>query len=168
MNYCGDHPIFDRIRRQRFGRLQVHLRVSEQIAAVHPLAIFRPSAIRQLAPEGLETLQGWREHQRKQLEMLLTSIRPSMIETELRWPIYPSSGLPYDPDEKRAVLYAHNSRFRLKESDIQHMIALHTRLHQETVLQMLKTLDSAQMDQPGAASWRSGLRLAVDNTRVRS
>ena len=152
------------VSRVRGGRMRVFMHIESTIPDSDPLAAFSPTAIRELAPEGPETAQAWKEHLHDQLKTIFGFATPSMVESQLRRPVYPSV-MPPDgsSDISQAAIDAVNRRFRLRESDVQHLIALYSRLHGEMTQAMSDALDAAQVE-PAAGKKALALRLIVDNT----
>jgi hypothetical protein len=151
----------NQVRRERNSRMRIYATVTDEDRGC-PAGAFSPTEIRNLAPDGPQSAQEWREHLRGQLERALNFADPRLIEGAIRRPIHPRArriGATYF-----AAIDAANARFGLRDGDVQHLVALYARLHGQTIKAMLAALDSAQVEDRSGKPASSPLRLVVDNT----
>jgi hypothetical protein len=156
------------VRRTRNLRMSIIAMVSDEHrdCSLGGLATFMPSEIRKLAPEGPQSAREWKDYVRGKLESALERVDPESIEANIRRPIFPSVIPRGGGQALQEAIDALNARFRLRESDLQHLVGLYRRLHGETLQAMLTALDAARVEDRSDTE-RVGPRLVFDNTTVR-
>jgi hypothetical protein len=165
-----------RVRRVRGGRVEIRGVIDDTTPA--PLSAFTPTAINAMAPPDLAVIpdspQAWRAALLREVEGMLNCAHDDTFERWLRSSLMlthmlrhlelPKGASDDDRAAAQVAIDAANKRFGMAEADIQHVVALHRRLHGELCRAVLEAVERAPVEDRGQDRAR-GPRLVVDNTR---
>jgi hypothetical protein len=154
------------VRRKRGLRQHIYATIDDDPEQERPtaLAVFTPAAIRALAPnEGPQTARAWRDCVRGRVRTGLSLIEAHWLERMLRVPVTEIWLPGGDLATKENAIARLNSRFKLREGDVQRLVALYARLKAEAVSAVLAALDELSVIDARNPSGRPALSVVISS-----